>query len=162
MNTIWKLRRLLIYFFKRKGPHGIHSPYVYKLVSVDFRRQPNSTRIQKIATFLPHLKISTIKKISQLIGDEENLQLSETKLYIQISESIKVFFSPQHYHDFQISQMELDDECRCVILGIIDGKWNFKNWKELQENSEFHCTLDGGSFGILVKRTHQQKEHFTI
>jgi hypothetical protein len=162
LNTIWKLRRLLIYFFKRKGPHGIHSPYVYKLVSVDFRRQPNSTQIQKIATFLPHLKISTIKKISQLIGDEENLQLSETKLFIQISESLKVFFSPQHFYDFQISQMELDDEFRCVILGIIDDKWNFNNWKELQENSKFHCTLDCGSFGILVKRTHQHKEHFTI
>lgn len=52
-----------------------------------------------------------------------------------------------------------------TVFILDDIRWSdgmFATWKKLLENERFHLTMDLFRIGIVLKRTHQHKENFTI
>jgi hypothetical protein len=56
----------------------------------------------------------------------------------------------------------LDENTLLLIDGIKANDQVFLEWKQLHEKTEFHFSADVLHFGILAKRTFQEKEHFTL
>lgn len=54
------------------------------------------------------------------------------------------------------------DETIILINGIRRSNEMFKLWKEIMNQPEYHISIDLFRAGILLKRNHQQKEHFVI
>lgn len=52
-----------------------------------------------------------------------------------------------------------------TLLIIDDIRWSsdmYEGWKRLVSKEEYHLSMDFFRMGILLKREHQQKEHFVI
>lgn len=56
----------------------------------------------------------------------------------------------------------LDENSLILINGIRGNDRAFSEWKQLKEKSEFHFSADVFHFGILAKRSFQEKEQFIL
>lgn len=56
----------------------------------------------------------------------------------------------------------LDENSLILIDGIRANDRAFSEWKQLKEKSEFHFSADVFHFGILAKRSFQEKEQFIL
>ena len=56
----------------------------------------------------------------------------------------------------------LDENSLILIDGIRANDLAFSEWKQLKEKTEFHFSADVFHFGILAKRSFQEKEQFIL
>jgi len=56
----------------------------------------------------------------------------------------------------------LDDQSMLLIDGIRTNDSVFSEWQQLLSNTEFHFSADLYQFGLLAKRSFQEKEHFLL
>lgn len=78
-----------------------------------------------------------------------------------------IFIDGDHRSEKLKEQLELlsnqiHDE---TIIILDDIRWSddmLKCWKEIINNNNFHLTIDLFRMGIIMKRSHQQKEHFVV
>ena len=56
----------------------------------------------------------------------------------------------------------LHDETIVIIDDIRWSKDMLEYWKQFKEMERYHLTMDLFRMGIVMKRSHQQKEHFVI
>ena len=56
----------------------------------------------------------------------------------------------------------IHDETIFLIYGIREDLLVRKKWKEWSKSKAFHVTIDLFQMGVMVRRKHQAKEHFTI
>lgn len=59
-------------------------------------------------------------------------------------------------------QKNMHDETILIVDDIYWSDSMYTAWLTLQEMDQFHCSIDLYRMGILVSRTHQQKEHFQL
>ena len=62
---------------------------------------------------------------------------------------------------FDIFQ-RLNDQTLVVFMGIRTNKQTLLQWNDLVSDSAFHFTADLYQFGLLSKRSFQEKEHFVL
>lgn len=78
-----------------------------------------------------------------------------------------VFIDGDHKSKSLFEQLELlspfiHDE---TIILLDDIRWSedmLASWKEITRDSKYHLTIDLFKMGILMRRYHQEKEHFVI
>lgn len=56
----------------------------------------------------------------------------------------------------------LDENSLILIDGIRANDLAFSEWKQLKEKTEFHFSADVFHFGIIAKRSFQEKEQFIL
>ena len=56
----------------------------------------------------------------------------------------------------------LDENSIILIDGIRANDHMYSEWKQLKEKTEFHFSADVFHFGILAKRSFQEKEQFIL
>ncbi len=56
----------------------------------------------------------------------------------------------------------LDENSIILIDGIRANDLAYSEWKQLKEKTEFHFSADVFHFGILAKRSFQEKEQFIL
>ena len=49
-----------------------------------------------------------------------------------------------------------------LIEGIRSNKYSFEDWRKLCEMKTFHVSIDFFQSGLLIMRSQQEKEHFTL
>lgn len=106
----------------------------------------------------------TQKHRVQFINDSfENFLMA----YNQETKFDLVFIDGDHSKRSLLRQLELlepltHDE---TIFVLDDIRWTsdmLEGWESLQNNPDYHLTIDLFRIGIILKRKHQQKEHFII
>lgn len=78
-----------------------------------------------------------------------------------------IFIDGDHRKKSLLEQIALltphiNDETIIVLDDIRWTKDMFLAWEYFVKHLDFHLTMDLFKMGIILKRTHQQKEHFTI
>lgn len=78
-----------------------------------------------------------------------------------------IFIDGDHKSESLFEQLRLlesyiDDETIIILDDIRWSKDMFKAWNTLANSDYFHLSLDLFKMGILMKRTHQQKEEFIV
>lgn len=183
---------IIKYTWKAKGRHGIHSPFVYDLLDNCFKIPVSREKINEISTKIKlhentlrclmqlskHLKFNTLLTETRLQTDIEGLaneltipyDVQDLSFFDQLQKeqhaSIILLTSKMSNEDIlkKVNKLLplLDENSLILIDGIRANDLAFSEWKQLKEKTEFHFSADVFHFGILAKRSFQEKEQFIL
>ena len=183
---------IIKYTWKAKGRHGIHSPFVYDLLDNCFKIPVSKEKIIGISTKIKvhentlrclmqlskHLKFNTLLTETRLQTDIEGLaneltipyDVKDLSFFDQLQKekhaSIILLTSKTSNEDILKKVNEflpcLDENSIILIDGIRANDLVYSEWKQLKEKTEFHFSADVFHFGILAKRSFQEKEEFIL
>jgi hypothetical protein len=183
---------IIKYTWKAKGRHGIHSPFVYDLVDICFKipvSKNNTTKCSALtdvhsSTLRCLIQLSKHLKYSSIIT-EPKIQMNIEKLMKDLHGQVKIL-GLSHFDALEketqpsivLSKTEaknvsltdqvnkllplLDEHSILLIDGIRTNNSVFSDWQQLVSNREFHFSADLYQFGLLAKRSFQEKEHFVL
>jgi hypothetical protein len=183
---------IIKYTWNAKGRHGIHSPFVYDLVDKGFKLAVSKKQLVPFVTELgtsssslkllfqltKHLNFQSIwtniekkdvfKSFLQQQAIYVNIhslnQLDPTKNELN-SDLIIIdcsTLSTSNWDTFFELFQRLNDQTLVVFMGIRTNKQTLIKWNDLVSDSAFHFTADLYQFGLLSKRSFQEKEHFVL
>ena len=183
---------IIKYTWKAKGRHGIHSPFVYDLLDNCFKIPVSKEKIIGISTKLKvhentlrclmqlskHLKFNTlltetilqtdIKGLAKELSIPSNIQnLSFFNQLEKEKHASVILLTTDTKNDDILTKVNellplLDENSLILINGIRSNDRAFSEWKQLKEKTEFHFSADVFHFGILAKRSFQEKEQFIL
>jgi hypothetical protein len=183
---------IIKYTWKAKGRHGIHSPFVYDLVDICFKipvSKNNTTKCSALTDVHSSalrclIQLSKHLKYSSIIT-EPKIQMDIETLMMDLHSQVK-FQGLSHLDELEketqpsilllkaeaknISLLDqankliplLDEHSILLIDGIRTNDSVFSEWQQLLSNTEFHFSADLYQFGLLAKRSFQEKEHFVL
>ena len=177
----------LKFWWHSKNEHGVHSPFVFDLVTKCFYDRSNHSAYQQLSKnnskskFL--IRLSTYFKfdpcfVSETIQTEfkQALNLENQTIPFKTTEDLLTT-------DFAVSKtpclicLDLDTieahslsslfqvlhkDSLILIPSIRKTKIQLKRWNQLKSQSEVSASIDTFYWGLLFVRTEQPKEHFTI
>jgi hypothetical protein len=183
---------IIKYTWKAKGRHGIHSPFVYDLMDKCFKIPVSRTKINGISSKInvhentlrcsmqlsKHLNHRILLTETAHQTDVECLakelnvppQVQNLSFFDQLEKekhaSIILLTMYKRNDDILKKVNELlpflDENSLILIDGIRANDLACSEWKQLNEKTGFHFSADVFHFGILAKRSFQEKEHFTL
>jgi hypothetical protein len=183
---------IIKYTWKAKGRHGIHSPFVYDLVDICFKipvSKNNTTKCSALTDVHSSalrclIQLSKHLKYSSIIT-EPKIQMDIETLMMDLHSLVK-FQGLSHLDELEketqpsilllkaeaknISLLDqankliplLDEHSILLIDGIRTNDSVFSEWQQLLSNTELHFSADLYQFGLLAKRSFQEKEHFVL
>ena len=154
----------LKFLWNSKNEHGVHSPFVFLLVTKCFYDKTT------FKPYFPHLETKTKKgkllnRLFHYFQFQEGIYISENNK--KLPSKIDFIYIDSYY--LKANSMDLNS---IIALANNDTCVIFENphyskateiqWKSAVENSNFNVTIDTYSFGFAFIRKEQVKEHFTI
>lgn len=154
----------LKFLWNSKNEHGVHSPFVFLLVTKCFYDKTN------LSPYFPNLETKTKKgkflnRLFHYFQFEKGIYISENKE----NETLKVDFIYIDSTYLNDQNIELES---IITLANNETCFIFENphyskateiqWKSVVVSSNFNVTIDTYSFGLAFIRKEQVKEHFTI
>lgn len=183
---------IIKYTWKAKGRHGIHSPFVYDLLDNCFKIPVSRDKIIGVSTKIKvhgntlrclmqlskHLKFNTLLTETRLQTDIEGLanelsipsNIQNLSFFNQLEKEQHasiILVTADHRNDGILTKVNdllplLDENSLILIDGIRANDRAYSEWKQLKEKTEFHFSADVFHFGILAKRSFQEKEEFIL
>lgn len=185
MNLVYEFIK---YKWKAKGRHGIHSPFIYSLVENGIQCEDFNTNFQCQNSKNLHFEQFVFKLLryfnAQNIFIDENEEFTQWKTFFQknfsslnilvnleeLTKSSKnpsfdlIFISNSNQLQENILKLIAYSKNDTVFLieGIRSNSQSFEAWKKLCETDAFHVSIDFFQSGVLIARSEQEKEHFTL
>ena len=182
-----RLFAYLKFWWHSKNEHGVHSPFVFDLLTKCFYDRSNHSAYQQLSEknskskFL--IRLSAYFKFENCLVSEtiqpkfkEALNLVQnTSTFKTINDLInnqqEILKTPcLIYLDLNtIETTSISDlfqichkDSTILIPSIRKTKTQFKHWNQFKSQSEVSVSIDTFYWGLLFFRTEQPKEHFTI
>ncbi len=154
----------LFFLIKSTNQHGVHSPFVYDLVTKGLYKKVTKNNnlvypenalqwskkqkniLLKLITYFSIDAILTLKnnKSNSLYNSHNNLIIIDL-----------INLETKYLTNTNSSQI-------LVFRNIYQTKKTYENWKKIIEFKELTVTIDLYFLGLAFKRPKQQKEHFII
>ena len=183
-----RLVEFIKYKWKASGRHGIHSPFIYDLIENGIRTRiikaefhPNDSKniyFQKLV-----FKLLRYFKPQHVLIDE-NKEITSWKNFFQENfKDLKIQLNTEEFNDLSNNE-EFDiifisdatnlfekvsklipyfgNDTILIVYGIRNQQLVFKEWRKLCEMKTFHVSIDFFHSGLLIFRSQQEKEHFTL
>ena len=154
----------LKFLWNSKNEHGVHSPFVFLLVTKCFYNKSN------FAPYFANLETKTKKgkflnRLFHYFQFQEGINISENKK--NIPSKVDYIYIDSTYSNNQNTELEsiidLANNETCIIFETPhNSKSTEIQWKSVIASSNFNVTIDTYSFGLAFIRKEQVKEHFTI
>lgn len=149
----------LKFLLKSTNHHGVHSPFVYDLVTKCFYDKtipPTHASFSKLQRLF--LRIRNYFPVKSLTDISR-----ETPLDQSFSEPFDmVFFSHLTMQRFNQMLPTATNDSVWIFLGIHLNTENKRFWKDVKQHEQVTLTIDTFDLGLVFFRKEQQKEHFTI
>jgi len=161
---LFRIKTYLQFLWNSKNEHGVHSPFVFLLVTKCFYDKTT------FKPYFPHLETKTKKgrllnRLFHYFQFQEGIYISENKKKLP-SKIDFIFIDSSYLNENKIQLDEiitLANNETCVIFENPHySKATEIQWKSVVANSNFNVTIDTYSFGFAFIRKEQVKEHFTI
>ena len=152
-----QIKTYLKFILHSKNEHGVHSPFVFDLVTKCFYASEfpieNSTYPSTNKLILKTIHYFNLK---------ENVVYETQKEFDFLIDSLIV--SEDSFKDFSIEKILpfCKNETCIFIENIHKTNNNILFWKRLHENKQITCSIETFNLGLLFIRKEQQKEHFII
>jgi len=177
----------LKFWWRSKNEHGVHSPFVFDLVTKCFYERTNYKAYQHLAKqdskskFLYRLG-AYFKFDRSFIPDTIDLNHKHA-LALETTcipfKTIEALVNGEHSISKTASLIYLNSDtlephsmkrliAHChrdsviIIKSIRETQTQFKQWNQLKAFAEISVSIDAFYWGLLFLRTEQLKEHFTI
>jgi hypothetical protein len=176
------------YKWKAKGKHGIHSPFIFSLVEKGIQSELTDSNFQSQNSKNLHFEQFVFKLLryfkTQNIFIDEKKELTDWETFfrknfssLKIQVNLKELNKSSKNSSFDIifisnSNQLLEklltlkpyskNETVFLIEGIRSNKYSFEDWRKLCEMKTFHVSIDFFQSGLLILRSQQEKEHFTL
>lgn len=186
--SVNRLVKFIKYKWNASGRHGIHSPFIYDLIENGIRTSiikadfhPSDLKNIEFQKFV--FKLLRYFKVKNIFINEQKglnhwetffrINFSSLNIHVNLEELSKSSKNP--FFDFifisnstqiveKISKLLTYSENETVFLieGIRSNKYSFEEWRKLCEMKTFHVSIDFFQSGLLILRSQQEKEHFTL
>ena len=176
------------YKWKASGRHGIHSPFIYDLIENGIRTSiikaefhPNDSKNIDFQKFV--FKLLRYFKPQYILIDE-NKEITSWKNFFQENfKDLKVQLNTEEFNnssntdEFDIIFISeatnllekvsrlipyFGNDTILIVYGIRNKQLVFEDWRKLCEMKTFHVSIDFFHSGLLIFRSQQEKEHFTL
>ena len=176
------------YKWKAKGRHGIHSPFIFSLVEKGIKSELTNSNFLSQNSKNLHFEQFVFKLLryfkTQNIFIDEKKELTDWETFfrknfssLKIQLNLEELNKPSKNSSFDLifisnSNQLLEklltlkpyskNETVFLIEGIRSNKYIFEDWRKLCEMKTFHVSIDFFQSGLLIMRSQQEKEHFTL
>lgn len=166
------------FLLNSSSAHGVHSPFVYDLVTLCLRKKRETTSLyKKLVTSFPktyrakHIRILNdlfsylgVNNYAHFCESEHGIdKLPYTSLLTKTSHpKADVIYVPQENFNLYHSTALLEELKHNGVLIIENPYLNEKVWEMIKEKNENIIVVDTYFFGFLFNRKQQAREHFKI
>ncbi|MEB3346925.1 hypothetical protein U6A24_15735 [Aquimarina gracilis] len=177
----------LKFLLKSTNQHGVHSPFVYNLVTKCFydkektkahksikricRKNDISYKKGKLLNRIPRyfdyknvLVLDNKKEITQELLSLNNPILIDQKIHPKRTYDLIHFTLPrlQHYLRNDVLFSLIHNDSTIIIDSLYNSKDEILIWEEIKRCPKITVTIDTFYLGFVFIRKEQAKEHFTI
>lgn len=153
------------FLLKSTNEHGVHSPFVYNLVTkcfydkTTFYASETSTKKEKLLHRLK--KYFEFRNSLQTAGFEDEIQNLTSNSYDFI------FFNENHQKEITLNYFEsllhtVHNDSVFVFDAIYSSAEMVKVWETIKQHPQVTVTIDTFYLGFVFFRKEQVKEHFII
>ena len=184
------MKRLLSYIkflWHSKNQHGVHSPFVFDLVTNCFYDYTNHNVYQQLSSkdskpkflvrlgahfgfencFVPDTIDPKLKQALNLLQNVSTFKtiddlINKKQEILKTPCLIYLDLKTIELHSISVLFQIYDRDSLILIPSIRGTKTRFERWNQLKSQSEVSVSIDACYWGLLFFRTEQPKEHFTI
>jgi hypothetical protein len=155
--VLQKIKSYIKFLFHSKNEHGLHSPFVYNLVTNCFYASDfpfeNSKYPSTSKLILKTIHYFNLKECKRFVANQEFNTMVDG-----------LIVSGDSFKDFSIEKILpfCKNETCIFIENIHQTKANEKIWKRLHQHETITCSIETFNLGFLFIRKEQKKEHFII
>ncbi|WP_282143423.1 hypothetical protein [Cellulophaga baltica] len=156
--------RYLSFLFSSTNQHGVHSPFVYTLVTKGLYKKDKYTSIKSLNTALKLLDYFKISEIN-LKDQNETFKALITEKFPNIDQdnNSESFIYLDNLSDKNVLFLkELERFNNDTLIYINNINKNYAHWQALITLEKIKVSIDTFHGGILFFRREQVKEHFKI
>ena len=163
---LFQIKSYLQFLWNSKNEHGVHSPFVFLLVTKCFYAKT------EMKPYFSNFQIKTKKekqlnRVFHYFEFQEGIYISENKTNVSSDAKIDfVFVDVVYFNEKSLDLNAVLDKTNndtCFIFdGIHSSSTNNSLWKTIIQNPAFTVTIDTFIYGFAFVRKEQEKEHFVI
>ena len=184
---LYTLKSYIKFLLKSTNEHGVHSPFVYSLLTkCIYKKEHKDTKqhlISKKNQIIPykiasHFKSNEILVVGNLKKAASLFSLARPNSCVR---SVEDFFETQTsekqfdlvYIDTTNSSINLESlfkkllysahkNCVFIFEGIYTNTANTKAWQHMIASQDVTVSIDGFYCGLVFFKKEQEKQHFTL
>ncbi len=182
-----RLVSYLKFWWHSKNEHGVHSPFVFDLVTNCFYDRSKHSAYQQLSSndskskflillgayfkfencFIPETIDPKFKEALNLVQNTPTFKTIDDliKTESEISKTpCLIYLDLKTIEESSIAELFqiCHKDSTILIPSIRETKTRFEHWNQLKSQSEVSVSIDTFYWGLLFFRTEQPKEHFTI
>ena len=164
---LFQFKSYLQFLWNSKNEHGVHSPFVFHLVTKCFYDK-TEMKLYSSNFQIKTNKEKLLNRMFHYFEFQEGLYFSENKIATTSSDT-KIDFVFIDVANFDAKTIFLDailskiNNDTCFIFdGIYSSSINNLLWKSIVHHPSFRVTIDTFMYGFAFIRKEQEKEHFVI
>ncbi len=146
-------REHIKFWWEANTAHGIHSPFIYDMVSNCLRNPKIIIKTRFYTESIPRKYLILLNRILNYY----NLKNITTNYNHNFESLIS-----QNFNNREIILEKLEENQFWFILNIRKNELMLKQWKEIINDGRIDVSIDLFQFGILLKRKEQVKENFKL
>jgi len=157
----FKMIAYIKFILKSSNQHGVHSPFVYDLITQGLYKKGNKTTVLNNYAELKKLSTKEQKVLSNIIN-----YYKINKIYFDfksLENNLNNEFKLLYIKELNQSTFLKNDSNYFVVINKIHKNKNVGSiWRKLIRNKKATVTIDLFYFGLVFFRKEQVKEHFII
>ncbi len=171
---LFTLKNYATFLYNSNNQHGIHSPFVYRLVTQCLYKKNKDGKSKKERLLLQLINYMQVKSILGITNTKELSFLQNKKVLYTTIKTIENLPKNSSKYDFifiskttNLANLEtiiplLHNHSILLIEAIYTSKKRYHYWKKTIKNPNISVSINTYSFGIINCRKEQVKQHFTI